>query len=205
VNRPIFLTALWTEKAAVRVGAPRAHAIRFGIGQKAASAALRREDVRKPGALVVLVGFSGALSDALRPGDLVVATSLSSVGDDEMFPIASADRVVELLSGAGLEVSASPLVTAPRIVSGREAREKAASGGAVAVDLESRWFAPLASTGNLVVVRAIVDVPGKEIRSVSTPVAALRAGRSIARATRVIDQEIVNFDIRTQKEQVGEP
>jgi|GEM_PF-6466472 len=204
MNRPVFLTALWTEKAAVRAGAPAAHIIRFGIGQRAALAAIRREEVHKPGALVVLVGFSGALSDDLRPGDLVVATSLSSVGDDETFPVASAERAVELLSGAGLPVRAAPLVTAPRIVSGREAREKAASGGAVAVDLESRWFVPLESTGNLVVVRAIVDVPGKEIRSLSTPVAALRAGRSIARAARVIDQAIVNFDIRTQKEQVGE-
>ena len=204
MSSAVFFTALSTEKAAVRLGAPKARVVRFGMGAKAAKAAAENAALQFAGSFVVVVGFSGALTDDLRPGDLVVASSLSSVGDDETFPVSSAVQAVDVLSTAGIDVRFAPIVTAPRLVSGREAREKAAAGGAVAVDLESRWFAPLESTRNLIVIRAIVDVPGKEIRSLSTPLAALRAGGLLARAARVIDREIANFDNRTRSEQAGD-
>lgn len=204
MSAPEFFVALRSEAAAIRIGAPKARVVRFGMGERAARAAAATAASSQVDRVVVVCGFSGALTGELRPGEVVVATSLSLLGDDESSPLASASVVATALTEAGIRVTAGPIVTAPRLVSGREAREKAASGGAVAVDLESRWFAPLDSTRTVVVVRAIVDVPGKEVRSFSTPLAALRAGRSLARVARVLERNKWQIDIRTQHEQAGE-
>ena len=196
-----FYTALRTESMSVKRGAPGARLVRFGIGRRAAATAVAGAPSE---GVAILLGFSGALTGDLRAGDLVVASELAAVGEDETFPLHNARAVAESLSAGGLSAITAPIITAERLVSGSDARAKAASRGAVAVDLESRWFAPLAETGTLVVVRAIVDVPGKDVRSLSTPLAALRAGHYLARAARLLEREALNFSIQSPNEQAGD-
>jgi 4-hydroxy-3-methylbut-2-en-1-yl diphosphate reductase len=181
---PFFIAALRSEAIAVRCGAPGAAVFRCGFGGRRAAAAVAEIERQLKGRTPVLVGFSGGLDPQFRPGGIVVATRLIELGGEEAFPLSSAG-VADLLTAGGLAVTAAPIATAPRLVVGREAREKAAATGAVAVDLESSHLAPLAPRG-LVVVRVIVDVPGKEVRSLSTLPAALRAAVSIARVSRLL-------------------
>lgn len=194
-----FLAALRTEAFALRLGAPRARVVSFGMGERAAKDALARveQSATDP---VVLFGFSGALEESLRPGDLVVATELGLVGHDETVALDGAPRFADELAARGLRVVASPLVTSRRLVVGDEARSKAAAGGAAAVDMESWFFSPLAHDRRFAVVRAIVDVPGREVRSASTPFAAMRAASALGRAARVLQQSTVLFEVLARNE-----
>jgi 4-hydroxy-3-methylbut-2-en-1-yl diphosphate reductase len=198
-----FLTALRLEALAIKVGAPRAHVRAFGMGNDAAKVAVARllRDSSEP---VALLGVSGALNASLSPGAVVVATELGFVGNDETVPIAAAGEIAEQLERRGVSVVTGPITTAPRIVAGNEAREKAAAGGAVAVDMESWFFSPLARAGRLIVIRTIIDVPGREVISTSTPVAAWHAATALARVARAVDETETLFATDTRHEQAGE-
>ncbi|MGA8296406.1 MAG: hypothetical protein WB770_05130 [Acidimicrobiales bacterium] len=202
-NEALYLAAMRIEALALRLGAPRARVEAFGIGANAAedkATALLREQA----APNVLFGFSGALQASLRPGDLVVATELGTVGSDETVALTGAADVARHLQTHGLSVVPAPVVTSRRLVVGDEARAKAAAGGAVAVDMESWFFAPLARDRALVVVRAIVDVPGREVRSAATPVAAMRAVVALARSARALHESTFSFEVQPQYEQAGD-
>jgi 4-hydroxy-3-methylbut-2-en-1-yl diphosphate reductase len=198
-----FLAALRTEALALRFGAPGARVVTFGMGERAAGAACARLSTLQT-ATVVLFGFSGALDSSLHPGDLVVASELGLVGLDEAVALAGAQRCAAELTAHGLRVVSAPVVTSPRLVVGDEARAKAAARGAVAADMESWFFAPLARDRRFAVIRAIVDVPGREVRSASTPRAAVRAGRALGRAARVMQRSNVLFEVPTSSELPGE-
>ncbi|MGB9112372.1 MAG: hypothetical protein WCF24_06570 [Acidimicrobiales bacterium] len=200
---PTFLAALRTEALALRLGAPDARIVRFGLGERAAVRARERLSLEAADP-VVLFGFSGALDKSLRPGDLVVASELGLVGLDETVSLSRAERCVQELAAHGLCVVSAPIVTSRRLVIGDEARAKAAAGGAVAADMESWFFAPLARGGRFVVIRAIVDVPGREVRSTSTPIAAMRAARALRRAARAMQRSNVLFEVLTSSEHSGE-
>lgn len=198
---PTFIAALRTEAFGVRLFAPGLRVSRFGIGAKAAEVTAQQL-LRSAADPIVLLGFSGALDPTLRPGDVVVATELGLVGEDKTVALCDAEALAAELRGEIGRVLAAPIVTSRKLVYGDEARVKAAAGGAVAVDMESWYFAPLVDRG-FAVVRAIVDVPGREVRSWSTPLAALHAARSLARAGRLVDRSTVVSGIRTN-EHAGE-
>jgi 4-hydroxy-3-methylbut-2-enyl diphosphate reductase len=134
----------------------------------------------------VVLGLAGALVAGIEPGELVVASTLGSTGGGESLPVAAGEQVAALLGRAGLTVHHAPLVSSPAIVKGESARSDAAAKGAVAVDMESFWCEPLARSRPLVVVRAIVDVPGRDLRSVATLGAGVRAYRSLVSAARAL-------------------
>jgi 4-hydroxy-3-methylbut-2-en-1-yl diphosphate reductase len=198
-----FLTALRLEALALRIGAPGVRVSSFGMGERSAAAACGRLSRSSPQP-TVLFGCSGGLEDSLRPGDLVVATEVGLVGSDETIALQGAEALAEALAAHGLRVVAAPIVTARRLVVGDEARAKAAAGGAVAVDMESWFLAPLARDRPFAVVRAVLDVPGREVISPSTAVAAVRAGRALGRAARVTRQSKVPFVIPASNQHPGE-
>lgn len=198
-----FLAAMRLEALAIKVGAPRARVRAFGMGNDAAKVVVAKL-LRESAAPVALLGVSGALNDSLAPGDVVVASELGLIGKDETAPIAAADEVAKLLDSRGISAVTGPITTASRIVSGDEAREKAAAGGAVAVDMESWFFAPLARVGQLIVIRTIIDVPGREVISLSTPVAAWHAARALARVAGAIEDREALFETDICNDQAGE-
>ncbi|MDA8033559.1 MAG: hypothetical protein M0T71_05235 [Actinomycetota bacterium] len=189
---PLFLVALRLEALTLRLGAAGVDWERIGMGPVRAVAAcsrISRQPDRRP---VVLVGCAGALDPALRPGDLVVASSLVEVDrPGSVVPLAHADEVharvqaAPGIAGTGVAVHLAPIVSSPRILHGDEARSLARRSGA-AVDMESLWCAPLGRTRPFAVVRSILDVPGKDLFTLSTAAVALRSARSLAAAARAL-------------------
>jgi 4-hydroxy-3-methylbut-2-enyl diphosphate reductase len=101
-------------------------------------------------------------------------------------PLQPAGEVVALLAEAGLTVRLGPIASSPSIVNGDEDRRSAAAGGAVAVDMESYWCAPLARLHPFVVVRVVLDVAGRDLWSLPTARGASRAYRSLVRSARAL-------------------
>jgi 4-hydroxy-3-methylbut-2-en-1-yl diphosphate reductase len=203
VTSVTFLAALRLEALALRLGAPGTRVDTFGMGERAATSALARLS-QSPAEPTVLFGVSGALEKSLRPGDLVVATELGLVGLDETVALEGAEDFANELAAQGLHVVSAPVVTSRRLVVGEEARAKAAAGGAVAVDMESWFLAPLARDRRFAVVRAILDVPGREVISPATAVAAVRAARALGRAARATQQSKVVFEFPANNQHRGE-
>ncbi|MDA8296847.1 MAG: hypothetical protein M0004_09725 [Actinomycetota bacterium] len=185
---PLFLAPLRTEALAVRRGARGGEVVRIGMGPVRATAARTRLERSSSELPIVLLGFGGALSASLRAGDLVVASSCLSSDEDDAVLLPDAPSVARLLGSAALPgaVHLGPVLSTPRVLRGTRARADAAARGAIAVDMESRWCAPLSRTHPFVVVRAVVDVPGHDVVSVATPAATWKAVRSLAAATSVL-------------------
>lgn len=194
MSRPQFLVALRLEALSLRLGAAGIDQQRIGMGPVravAACARLSRSHDRRP---VVLIGCAGALDPSLRPGDLVVASSILEAGRPGAVELAHARQVFDHLAaapgiaGGPVGLHLAPIVSSPKILSGDGPRQQARDGGAVAVDMESLWCAPLARLRPFAVVRAILDVPGKDLFSIATTAVALRCARSLAVAARALDQ-----------------
>lgn len=189
---PLFLVALRLEALSLRLGAAGVDHRRIGMGPVRAVAACARYSRASDRRPVVLIGCAGGLDPALRPGDLVVASSVVEAGRAEHVALPHAAEVHERLladpavAGSGVGVHLAPIVSSPRILHGDEARAAARLGGAVAVDMESLWCAPLARTRPFTVVRAILDVPGKDLFSLGTAAVAVRCGRSLGAAARAL-------------------
>ncbi|HLI15229.1 MAG TPA: hypothetical protein VKV23_04130 [Acidimicrobiales bacterium] len=187
MSRPLFLTPLRLEARAVRRGAPEAEIVQIGMGPVRATAARARVTAaHEAGRPILLLGFGGALASSLAPGDLVVATSLGSIDTDERVELPAGEEAAATLEAAGISARLAPIVSSAVLVRGLEARQRAAASGAAVVDMESLWCAPLVRRHRFAVVRAVVDVPGAEVRSLATPAAAWRAYRSLARAARAL-------------------
>ena len=201
---PLFLAPLRVEAFAVRRGAHGSSIERMGMGPVRATATrVRLEAAAERRRPIVLIGFGGALGRELRPGHVVVASSVVSMplADNaagvsqapalvprppDAVPLPVLPDIVALLRGAGLVVHEGPIVSAPAIVRDDAERKRAAASGAIAVDMESYWCAPLASARPFAVVRVIVDVPGHDVRSPATLGAGLRAYRSLVTAARAL-------------------
>ncbi|MCU1491161.1 MAG: hpnH, partial [Acidimicrobiaceae bacterium] len=138
-------------------------------------------------------------------GDVLVASSIGSTETDEIVELTGASGVAELLESAGLRVRIGTIVSAPAIVSGAPARAHAARAGALAVDMESLWCAPLARRHPFAVVRTVLDVPGRELRSFATPLAARKAFRSLVVASRALAHWTPEAVYEHPLEEVGEP
>lgn len=207
---PLFLVALRLESLALRLGAPGADQERIGMGPVRAVAACTRLGRAPEARPVVLIGCAGALDPTLRPGDLVVASAIVEAGRTGVVPLDGADVVAATLAaapgiaGGPSRVHLAPIASSPRIVHGEEAREQARVGGAVAVDMESLWCAPLARSRPFTVVRAILDVPGKDLFSLGTAAVALRCARSLAAAARALAEGHPHIIDRETLMEIGE-
>jgi len=191
--RPLLLAPMRVEELLVRAGSRRAglpgvEVERIGIGPVRATAARTRLSAAlEPGRPVVLIGLGGGLRRGQRAGDVVVASELFALDGDETSAVPAAAELAALLSTGGrLRVSVGPLVSSARIVHGEDARAKAAARGALAVDMEAVWCAPLARRHPFAVVRVLIDVPGSELAALAKPAALLAASRSLLACSRRI-------------------
>jgi 4-hydroxy-3-methylbut-2-enyl diphosphate reductase len=134
-----------------------------GMGPDKARRAPQHHRTRLEGDVAVAVaGVSGGLDPTLRPGDVVVASELRTTSGAIVRPIPSAALVAADLAAAGLRVRTGPIVSSHTFV---KADERAALGrtGALAVDMESAWFAEALSSVPLCVVRTIADTTSANI------------------------------------------
>jgi 4-hydroxy-3-methylbut-2-enyl diphosphate reductase len=134
---------------------------------------------RRP-AVFAVAGVAGALTDALTPGDIVVASEIRSAGGAEPVPTTDASGLAGLLRSAGLSVQIGPIVSADHLVRGQERAELAASG-ALAVDMESAELVGAADGVPFAVLRVVVDTPARPLFHPATPIGGLSALRTLAK------------------------
>lgn len=130
---------------------------------------------------LVVAGVCGALTADLRPGDVLVA---SSVNGQEL---PGAVLLAGAIARAGHRVRVGPLHSATRLVHGRRARARLAAGGALAVDLETAPLLAAAGTAVAQAVRVVVDTPDRPLLRPSTAPAGLRALRTLTALTPVLE------------------
>jgi nucleoside phosphorylase len=187
MTTPIFLTPLGLEAAAVRRGARTATIERIGMGPAKATAARVRIARSAPSSSpLVLVGLGGGLIEGAVAGEVIVGSVVHLLDSDETVELDDAHRIAAALQGAGLTARVAPIVSAPRIIHGADARAAAAGRGAAVVDMESYWCAALTSTHRFSVCRVLSDVPGQDLWSFRTPSAMLRALRVIGTVSRTL-------------------
>lgn len=138
--------------------------VRTGMGAAAMARNLRRALEQYGPGFCLLVGYGGGVLPELRPGDLVIATSLIEAPRHLVFPVAPelvarAERICNRQSG--FHCRAGPLLTVAEIAMTPRDKTAAAQNyaGALAVDLESAAFAQVCQGAGLpfLVVRAILD------------------------------------------------
>ena len=147
-------------------------AVRGGMGRRA----------RPVAGPVLIAGVAGALTDDLRPGDIVVATAI--LGGARPIAVPGAPLLAAALRRHGLTVHLGPILTAPKVVDGPAARVEAARTGAIAVDTESALLAATASS--VAVVRSIVDTPDAPLRTLGVVPRGVRALRALHRCVPAI-------------------
>jgi nucleoside phosphorylase len=185
VTAPLFLVPLGLEARAVSRGAGAENVERIGMGPVKSTAARVRVARRvSDGRPLVVLGVGGGLVAGMSPGDVVVATSVQITNQEPSIQLSYAPEVAGLLRTAGLNVVEAPVISSPKIISGDADRRAAAAFGAVAVDMESYWCAPLSARHPFAVVRVLLDTPEYELFSPRIPATVLRAWRSLSRGAR---------------------
>jgi 4-hydroxy-3-methylbut-2-en-1-yl diphosphate reductase len=184
MSTALVCTPLRSERAAL-LGATTAHVVRTGMGPS------RRVNAEGP---ILVAGVAGAVTNELRPGDLVVASELRTA--ESTTESWAAALLFGAVSRLGLSVYFAPLFSQTRV---RDGRTPAAESGAIAVDTESAYLAAQAPAGQTVVLRAISDTPSAPLLRpgiVWHGVSALRALRAAAPAidqwaAAVCDREVM--------------
>jgi nucleoside phosphorylase len=136
---------------------------------------------------LVLLGVAGGLHRSSAPGDVIVASGLIGGEGEGEITLPEADGVAELLKRERMAVKVGTIVSVSAIVHGDVHRQELATR-ALAVDMESYWCAPLAQHHPFVVVRVLLDVPGKELRSPAVLTSAREAYRSLKAVARILAQ-----------------
>jgi adenosylhomocysteine nucleosidase len=157
-----------------RLGGSDLTLIATGMGTTRARQTARRALEVFPGTkLVISAGVAGALSEGLRPGDLVLADRLLLGGKES----SRADHILPLepeqvraaehaLRAAGLRFTTGAMLTAGRILADGAAKRVAKEqSGAIAVDMESAVLGLEAAAQGMpfVCVRAVLDAVDDEI------------------------------------------
>jgi 4-hydroxy-3-methylbut-2-en-1-yl diphosphate reductase len=175
--------------------------MRTGMGPVRSAAAARW--IASGGPRPVLVaGVAGALTDGLRPGDLVVASEIHFTDFRTPVPIPTAGALAGALRRAGLTVHLGPIVSSPTVVDGVR-RAELGREGHLAVDMESGWLAEAAAGGPFAVVRAVVDTPDQPLVTAGTAGRGVTALRALRRAGPAMAEW---FDaVRTREVVLAEP
>ncbi len=172
----------------------RAEVIRSGMGP----ARSRRTAARIVGRPRLVAGVGGGLASAVRPGDVVVA---SSVSDGSSTVACSPADLAAAIEELGFTVHVGPIVSVERVAHG-DARSKLAATGALAVDMESFWLAPSANPGgeSFAVVRVITDTADAPLIGPGALPRGLRALRTLSRITPAFHAWIDNLQVTLFKE-----
>jgi 4-hydroxy-3-methylbut-2-enyl diphosphate reductase len=178
----LVLAPLRIEARAARRGAPSAVVLRTGMGaRRSRVAAIHAAD--HPARAVAVLGFCGALSDDLEPGDVVLADELR--GDGAPFQWQPSERLVKELERVGVDARRGPIVSVPKMARGAS-RRRLADEGAIAVDMESAWLAAAAAGRPFAALRAVVDTPSRELVRISTLNGGIKAYRALGRAAAAL-------------------
>jgi 4-hydroxy-3-methylbut-2-enyl diphosphate reductase len=173
----LVFAPLRLEANAVRRGLrePASRVRRTGMGATRAAKVARESKPDPFGALMVMGTAAGIATD-LKPGDLVVATEVTSGGSTVTLP--GADLLAAELQRAGLPARAGKLATVPSLVKSAD-RPKLAARGFLAADMESAALVGAAEGRPVAVIRAVSD-GGLGPGMVSGGLAALRSLRLAA-------------------------
>ena len=169
-----------------RLGDHRAIGVAVGMGGGSAHVIAERRP-----RLVISCGFSGALDPTLRPGDIVLA---SSVCDESGDSIAVAKPLLRIARGAldGVQrVAEGEIVCTTRVAATRDEKRALARRGRLAVDLESWPAARAARQAGIpwLGLRVVVDPIDSDLPAFTRDehagyvLAALRHALSGSRAT----------------------
>ena len=182
MKQPLICTPLRVEQAAVRSGLPGTAVGHTGMGARRSTDYAATVRGPRP---VLVAGVGGALTDAVAPGELVVATEVRGPAGTLTSP--SAPLLAGALRRAGLRVHEGPVVSTPR-VTGERARAALAAAGALAVDMESAQLGTAAGGGPFAAVRVIVDSPAHPLLHHGTPLRGVHALRALRAAAPAMQQ-----------------
>jgi 4-hydroxy-3-methylbut-2-en-1-yl diphosphate reductase len=157
--------------------------VRTGYGAER-SAMAAEQIARSDAEMIAIGGVAGALTDDLKVGDVVVATTVTGEAGAS-FSCLSAPLLTGELRRAGLTVHAGPLATVGKLAAASTHAELAAAG-VIAVDMESAPLLAGAGGRPAVVVRAISDTPAHPLISPHTVTGGLAALRSLRLAAPVL-------------------
>ncbi len=186
-GRLVVCSPLRLEAQAVRRGLGDAAEVRrtgYGTARAAEEADRLRHDTF---GMLAVGGTGGGIAADLKPGDLVVGTEVTGDATSTSIACPSAPLLAGELRRAGLRARAGKIVTVDRLFR-RGQRERLASQGALAADMESAMLLEGAVGRPAMVLRAISDTPQRPLLSpwaVPGGIAALRslrlAGPALAR------------------------
>ena len=179
-NGLLVLTPLRIEAMAARGSS---QVIRTGMGA-ARSRVAAAQVAEMPARAVAVLGFCGALTDDVEPGDVVVADELR--GNGPPLKCEPLQQLLQSLETVGVRTRVGPLVSVPKLSLGSQ-RARLAEDGSIAVDMETAWLAPAAAGRPFAALRAVVDTPSKELVRFSTLYGGIKAYRALGRAARALD------------------
>ena len=173
-GRLVVAAPLHVEAAAVASAWPAARVVRSGFGRGGAlqtAERLAEDDAARRG--LVVAGTCAAVSDTLRPGDVVLADHI----DDgrELVAMPPVGLLERELRRRGLRVHRGTVRTVERIL-GPADRRALSETGAIAVDMESTWLLSRPLAAQTAVVRCVVE-PAE--RGLISPWVALDAARGL--------------------------
>jgi 4-hydroxy-3-methylbut-2-en-1-yl diphosphate reductase len=172
----VLAAPLRAEHHAVRRAGGNARVVRAGMGRAATLPATS--------APVLIAGVAGGLAPEVRPGDVVVADSVTD--GSRRIDTPSAPLLAAALRRRGLTVHCGQVRTSDRLATGSR-RAPLARTGALAVDMESFALAE-AARGPVAVVRSIVDVEGQGVWTPGMIVRGVRGLRVLREAVPALEE-----------------
>jgi 4-hydroxy-3-methylbut-2-enyl diphosphate reductase len=170
----LLIAPMGIEARALRRALPEVEIARSGVGPRRARR-IAAQLASQPAGAVAVAGFAGALSDALEPGELVVASELLTPSGAVAASCPGAGVIAGLLARRGLAARVGPVVSVQAPALGAARRAMLARTGALAVDMESAWLAAAAAGRPFAVVRAVMDTPRHELWRPRAVLAGIRA------------------------------
>jgi adenosylhomocysteine nucleosidase len=156
--------------------------VQAGMGLERAAAAAA---AAPPARVLVSCGCAGALAEWLRPGDLVVADRVATLGDGASVPVAGSG-LRGWAATQGLRVHAGGVVSSATVLGDARAKRAAAARGLV-VDMESAAVARVAAARGVpfLGIRVVLDPAGQMVPEgfdlVDETTGEVRAARAAAR------------------------